>query len=133
MAKENKINFKFHDENKTISLFGDIENFPKITLQKDTSLFNLNIKTDYLNYISAANVAQTTLIGYKALSEFSKFKFREKEILFKRTSLLYLLYLFMAYFSVFCLFLIYYSKDDIFDVGQFVKSISKWVLLNDRN
>jgi hypothetical protein len=74
-----------------------------------------------------------SLIGYRALKDFNKFKFNGEEIIFKRTSLLYQLYLFLAYFGILTILLILLTKRHLFDTGQFVKNIYRMAFLKDRN
>ena len=87
-----------------------------------------------LHYIPAIqNKQRTTLVGYKALFNFNKMKFRKTgEVIFKKTSIVYQLYLFLVYFACLFLFLIYFSKKNLYDSSQFAKNILKWVFLKDR-
>jgi hypothetical protein len=53
------------------------------------------------------------------------------EVVFKCTSLVYQLYLFLLYFVFLFLFLIFLTKKSINETGQFVKHILRWVLMKD--
>jgi hypothetical protein len=76
MSKENQINFRFHEENNSIVLTGSLENMPKLTLVRGDYIFKLALSGPVLNYIPALqNLKRETLVGYKALYEFDKFKF----------------------------------------------------------
>lgn len=133
MTKENLINFKFHEKNHTIELMGELQNLPKLTLVRGDYIFKMKIEGNVINYLPAVeNKERVTLIGYKALYEFSKFKFDEESIIFKRTTYIYQLYLFLAYFTLLSVFLIYTTRKNIYDSSQFVKHALKWVFLKDR-
>jgi hypothetical protein len=71
-------------------------------------------------------------VGYKALYEFNKFKFDESNIIFKRTSQIYQLYLFLAYFILLTLFLVFISRRNLYETGVFAKHLLKWAFLKDR-
>lgn len=74
-----------------------------------------------------------TQVGYKALYLFNKIKFRKSgEIIFKRTSLVYQLYLFLIYFTCLFIFLMYLTKKSLYDSSQFIKHILRWVFFKDR-
>jgi hypothetical protein len=134
MTKENQINFHFNEENHTITLSGKLENLPKLTLVRGDYIFKISLRGNSINYLPAIkNIDRFTLIGYKALYEFNKFKFNENEIIFKRTSLIYQLYLFLVYFMLLTLFLVFISRRNLYDSGMFIKHILKWVFLKDRN
>lgn len=96
------------------------------------SLFQLSIKTNVLHYLPTVNDSQTTLVGYRSLHDFSKFKFDDDHVVFRQTSEIFMLYLFLGYFFVFGVFLITHSKQDIFDSSVFIRNVLKWTLFEDQ-
>lgn len=144
LKEENGINYKFNEGNHTISISGKLENFPQITIMSGTYLFKVDTekltKNKLLNYMSesqydiyASSTKQPTRIGMGLLSEFSKFQIDESRIIFKRTSQLFLLYLFLAYYFGICLFIIITNRSDNFKTIQFVRNIISWVAFKDNN
>lgn len=87
MTKENQINFRFYEENSSIVLMGALGDLPKLTLVRGDYIFKLVLTAPVIHYIPAVrNLQRRTLVGYKALYEFNKFRFSESgEIIFKRT------------------------------------------------
>lgn len=51
MEKRNNIRYIQNYAKKIIELEGSIENFPKIAFIKGKSIFEIEIKKDYINYI----------------------------------------------------------------------------------
>lgn len=115
-------------------LTGALANLPKLTLVRGDYIFKIALSAPVIHYIPAVrNLQRRTLVGYKALYEFDKFRFSENgEIIFKRTEQVYQLYLFVAYFVALSLFLVFVSRRNLFESGQFVKHILKWTFLKDR-
>jgi hypothetical protein len=113
---------------------GKVENLPKLTIVKGDYIFKIKLSNNVLHYIPAIqNKQRMTLVGYKALFNFNKMKFRRTgEFVLKRTSLVYQLYLFLFYFASLFLFLIYVTRKNLYESSQFVKHILKWVFLKDR-
>ena len=106
---------------------------PKLTLVRGDYIFKIVLSGNTLKYLPAIkNIDRYTLIGYKALYEFNKFKFDQDQIIFKRTSLVYQLYLFLLYFLLLTLFLVFISRRNLYDSAMFVKHILKWGFLKDR-
>lgn len=67
MTKENQINFRFNEDNSTITLSGKLQNLPKLTLVRGDYIFKITIRGDTINYIpSIKNINSITYIGYKA-------------------------------------------------------------------
>ena len=76
MDKKNKIDYSFDEKRNVVNLSGDLNNFPKITLIRGNSLFELSIKNKkILNYLprSQNDSKGENIIGYHALKAFSKF------------------------------------------------------------
>lgn len=133
MTKENQINFRFYEDNHSIVLSGHLENLPKLTLVRGDYIFKLSLASPLLHYLPAVkNLQRLTMVGYRALYEFNKFKFSENEIIFKRTSQVYQLYLFLLYFVLLTLFLMFVSRRNLYESGLFVKHLLKWAFLKDR-
>lgn len=133
MTKENQINFRFYEDNHSIVLTGHLENMPKLTLVRGDYIFKLALPGNVVRYLPAIqNLQRLTLVGYKALYEFNKFKFNENEVIFKRTSQMFQLYLFLLYFLFLTLFLMFISRRNLYESGMFVKNILKWAFLKDR-
>ena len=65
------------------------------------------------------------------LSDFSKFQIDDGKIIFKRTSQLFLLYLFLAYYFAICFFIILINRNDNFKTMEFVRNILSWVMWKD--
>jgi len=106
-----------------------------LTLVKNDYIFKIKLGENTLHYIPAIqNKQRMTMVGYKALHLFNKMKFRKSgDIIFKRTSLVYQLYLFLVYFTCLLLFLVFVIRKSLNDSTQFVKNILRWVFLKDRN
>jgi hypothetical protein len=95
------------------------------------------LKNKELNYLSEgvfdiySNEKQSSKIGISLLSEFSKFQIDQHKIIFKRTSQLFLLYIFLAYYFALCLFIVIKNKEDNFKTLQFIRNIISWVVWKD--
>jgi hypothetical protein len=113
---------------------GKVENLPQLTFIQGDYIFKIKLGENIINYIPAIhNKQRITLVGYKAFHLFNKIKFRKTgEVVFKRTSLVYQLYLFLIYFTCLITFLLYLTKKSLYDSSQFVKHILKWVMFKDR-
>lgn len=100
---------------------------------KDSYLFYLDIKMDKLHYIPSNSSNTANLIGIRALTDFSRFQPEDNSIIFKRTSILYMVYLFFGYFFIVVLGMILFCRKNIFASMKFVHNIFNWAFFKDNN
>jgi hypothetical protein len=133
MEPKNGIRYSQDASRAVINLTGAVENFPHISFMRGQSIFEVRIESTQIRYIPRANSSQpTTVIGFRAFRQFSKFEVDAAAIVFKRTAQLYQLYVFLGYFFVGTVGFLLLSRAKLEESMLFVRSVISWILCHNR-
>lgn len=96
-------------------------------------MFELSVDHSVLKYIPRAqnDTKGKNKIGFHALKTFSKFEIDHENIIFKRTSQFYQLYLFLGYFFGFTLMTLICIRGNMFQSMKFVRDVMNWMVFEN--